>query len=426
MSIALGSGFLDVTHQRFLSSAVGRALAAPNCELQYRHCMRLFLISLLGAIGGASLLAQNDQAAKAHVGKGYDLVQNDRYGEAALEFRAALALDPEAIDARYQLAVCLLALGELSQSRMEFERLRTAPENDPSVDYYLARLDLLVGHAADAIRRLVPLMGHPPFRDAAFYLGSAYLSHRDLDDAIKWLRVATQSDPHDFRAYYRLARLLQQKGLHAEAELEYTRSTALREHYNESARLSVACVQALQAGTETNARETCNRLFDPTDPDKLTTLGMLYGQNGKYADALLPLQRAAELDPESFEVYHNLGVTYFRLRRFAEARAPLEKAVALRPDFFGSNALLGATLYSLKDDPAAWRVLHFAHQLRPGDHDTAELLFRTSVILGNRSVDTGNYSAGLAYLAQAADLRPDSTELQKRIAEVKSLALPKQ
>ena len=387
--------------------------------------MRAFLLSLLWAVGGAIVLAQSNteqSAPKAHVGKGYDLVQSDRYAEAAQEFREALALDPSAIDARYQLAVCLLALGEPVKSRREFERLRIATDNDPSVAYYLARLDLLEGHAADAIRRLVPLMAHPPFRDAAFYLGSAYLLHGDLDDAVKWLREAAQSNPHDFRAHYRLARVLQQKGLRAEAEQEYTRSTEMREHYNESARQSVACVQALQTGSDSTAREVCNRLFDSSDPDKLTTLGMLYGQNGKYEEALAPLKRAAELDPDSFEVYHNLGVTYFRLRRPAEARAPLEKAVALRPDFFGSNALLGATLYSLKDDPAAWRVLHFAHQLRPDDRDTTELLFRTSVILGNRSVDSGDYSAGLVYLVQAADLRPGSPELQSRIAEVKRMA----
>src|SRR5579872_2610769 len=130
-------------------------------ELKYRHCMRAFLIGLLYALGGgAGMLAQNhptaQSAAKAHVGKGYDLVQNDRYGEAAQEFRAALAMDPGALDARYQLAVCLLALGEPAESRKEFERLRTATDNDPSVAYYLARLDLLEGHAAEAIRRLVP------------------------------------------------------------------------------------------------------------------------------------------------------------------------------------------------------------------------------------------------------------------------------
>ena len=133
------------------------------------------------------------------------------------------------------------------------------------------------------------------------------------------------------------------------------------------------------------------------------------------------MARAAQLDPESFEVYHNLGLTYFRLKRFAEARGPLEKAVSLRPDFFGSNALLGATLYSLKDDPSAYRVLGFAHQLKPGDADTSELLFRVSVILANKSAAAEDYDASLKFLSTAAGLRPDVPDIERRIAEIKSL-----
>jgi tetratricopeptide (TPR) repeat protein len=401
------------------------ARQGKNRELKYLHRMRTLCVGvLLGTLLCRQTGAAPDSTATAHIGKGYELVQSDRYREAAEEFRKALALDPGAIKARYQLAVCLLALGERAESRKEFERLRTTTDNDPAVAYYLARLDLLDGDAAAAIRRLVAVMDHAPFPDAAFYLGSAYLAHGDLDEAIRWLRKAAQAAPHDFRAHYRLARILRQKGLDTEAEQEYTRSTEMREHYNESARQSVACVQALHTDTAGAAAEICDRLFDPNDPDKLTTLGMLYGENGRYEESLKPLRRAAELDPDSFEVYHNLGVTYFRLRRFPEARGPLERAVSLRPDYFGSNALLGATLYSLKDDEAAWRVLHFAHQLKPADGDTTELLFRESVILGNRAAAAGDYPAGLKYLLQASDLRPGNLELQSRIAEIKNLAPP--
>jgi Flp pilus assembly protein TadD len=169
------------------------------------------------------------------------------------------------------------------------------------------------------------------------------------------------------------------------------------------------------------ARALCNRIFDPNDPDKLTMLGMLYGENGKYEEAIELLKRAAELDPGSFEVYHNLGLTYFRLRRFAEARAPLEKAVSLRPDFFGSNAILGATLYSLRDDEAAYRVLEFAHRLKPEEADTAELLFRVSVILGDKHAASADYAAALRFFEKAAELRPADPQLQNRIAEIKKL-----
>jgi len=385
-----------------------------------RTARRIFICALLG---GITLCAQGERppsaAAMTHIGKGYELVQNDRFAEAAQEFRAALAIEPGAGNARYQLAVCLFAVGERDASRKEFERLTKETQNDASVAYYLARLDLAAGDSAGAIRHLAPLMAHPPFPDAAFYLGSAYLAHGDREHAIHWLRKAAQSDPRDFRIHYRLARALQQNGLHQESEQEYALSTEMREHYNETARQSTACVQALRTEPADRAPEVCRRLFDPNDPDKLTTLGMLYGENGRYAEAIEPLQRAAQLDPDSFEVYHNLGLTYFRLKRFAEARAPLEKAVSLRPDFFGSNALLGATLYSVKDDRAAYRVLDFAHQLKPDDADTAELLFRVCVILANKSA-AADPAATLKFLEQAALLRPGNSELTHRIAEIKA------
>jgi len=354
-----------------------------------------------------------------HIGKGYELVQNDRFAEAAQEFRTALALEPGAENARYQLAVCLFAVGEREASRREFERLSKETQNDGSVAYYLARLDLVAGDSAGAIRRLTPLMAKPPFSDAAFYLGSAYLAQGDREPAIHWLRKAAQSDPHDFRIHYRLARALQQNGLRKESEQEYALSTEMRERYNETARQSVACVLALRTEPVARAVEICQHLSDRNDSDKLTTLGMLYGENGRYEEAIEPLQRAAQLDPDSFEVYHNLGLTYFRLKRFVEARAPLEKAITLRPDFFGSNALLGATLYSLKDDVAAYRALDFAQQLKPDDADTAELLFRVCMILANKSA-AADPGAALKFLEKAVLLRPGNPELAHRIAEIKT------
>jgi len=386
-----------------------------------RSCLTRRYTLLVALIGmAATAQSTSSQTATAHVGKGYELVQNDRFAEAAEEFRAALALDPTVANARYQLGICLFALGERDAAREQFERLQTETHNDPSVAYYLARIDLLGGDYSSAIRRLQPLMAHPPFADAPFYLASAYLGTGDLDNAVKWLRVAAQADPHDFRSHYRLARVLREKGAQKESEKEYALSAELREHYNETARQSVACVQALQSSSNAST-EVCRALFDPNDPDKLTTLGMLLGENDRYAEAIEPLALAARLDPDSFEVYHNLGLTYFRLRRLADARGPLEKAVNLRPDFFGSNALLGATLFALKDDPQAYRVLDHAHGLKPEDKDTAELLFRVSVVLGNKSAAAGDYEASLNFLSTAAALRPGAPELDARIAEIRTL-----
>jgi tetratricopeptide (TPR) repeat protein len=145
---------------------------------------------------------------------------------------------------------------------------------------------------------------------------------------------------------------------------------------------------------------------------------MIYGERGRYAQALGPLERAAKLDPDSYEIEHNLGLTYFRLKRYAEARGPLERAVDLRPDFFDSNALLGGTLFMLGQDLDAYRVLDHAHRLNPEDRDSAELLFKTAMILAAKNHDDKQYPEALKYLRAAEDLRPEDPGVHARLAEL--------
>ncbi len=372
---------------------------------------------------GAPTLQQSSPPAKpdsaeAHVGRGYDALKDERYQEAAKEFRAALALNPDLTRARYQLAVCWFALGNTQEARREFEHLEKQTGGSPSVVYYLARLDLREGNFDRAVERLTPLAHDPPFPDTAYYLATAYLDKGELELAEKWLRVAAQADPHDYRVPDHLARVYQRQGGKAEAEKQFEISSQLRKRFDQASQQAVTCSRLLETKPINQARPACQQLFDPNDADKLTTLGLLYGQHAFYAEAVQPLEKAGRLDPDSSEIQHDLGLTYFRLRRYGEARPALEKAVALRPDFFGSNALLGATLYALGQDEAAYKVLSHAHALNPDDRDTASLLFKEALILAYRAETEKKYGSALGYFRKAADLQPEDQEVQKHLAEL--------
>ena len=364
---------------------------------------------------------QHQTSAEAHVGKGYEYEKDDRFTLAAGEFEAALTLDPNLPRARYQLGVCYYALGRNDDARREFERLRADTHDDPSVIYFLGRLDLTEHNVEGAISELQNIIVQPPFPDAAYYLGSAYLEKGDLADAEIWLKRAEPLNPSDFRVPDHLARLYQREGRPSEAEKEYVRSAELRHNYDEAAAEGIACSQELAKAAPDEAPEDCERLFRPDDPDRLTQLGMIYGKSGRYEQALGPLERAAKLDPDSYEIEHNLGLTYFRLKRFTEALKPLERAVGLRPDFFDSNALLGGTLFMVGQDSEAYRVLDHAHRLNPEDRDSAELLFKTAMILGAKSHANKQYSEALKYLRAAEDLRPEDPQVHVRLAELYDL-----
>jgi tetratricopeptide (TPR) repeat protein len=373
---------------------------------------RLALMALLSVAPG---LCQD--ALEPHLGKGFQLVEQDRYEDAANEFRAALSLDPQLSRARYQLAVCLFALGRRDEAREEFLEVDRERGGDPQASYYLGRIYLLAGDNANAIERLRPIVRSPPFPDTTFYLGCAYLASGKTSEALQWLKIAGEANPLDFRIHYRLARAFQDTGQKADAEREYELSTKAREHYDEAARDYNACNQALRSRPLAEAKTVCTKIFDRNDPDKLTLLGMVYGEYGDYEEALAPLQEAAHLDPDSFEIFHNLGVSFFRLRRFEEAEGQLSRAVALRPDYFGSNALLGAALFMLKRDERAYAVLDHAHQLNPDSADTSELLFREAMLLGEHSFEENHREAAAAYFRKAAEIHPDDPHLKERLAQ---------
>ncbi|HKS96978.1 MAG TPA: tetratricopeptide repeat protein, partial [Terriglobia bacterium] len=144
----------------------------------------------------------------------------------------------------------------------------------------------------------------------------------------------------------------------------------------------------------------------------------LYGQHGDFEEALEPLRRAAELSPNSPQMQYNLAFDYFRLGRYPEARAPLAKAVARWPDLFPLNALYGAVLDKLGDAEPAYRALLHAHQLNPQDPATANLLYEVALRLAASSLAGKQYATSLAYLAKATELRPDTPEPHRLLAQV--------
>jgi tetratricopeptide (TPR) repeat protein len=355
---------------------------------------------------------------EVHVGRGYEDVQNQRFQEAIGEFQAALALNPGLVRVRYELAVCYFALRQFSQSRNEFKQVLQQEPGNRNAIYYLGRLDLMEEDLDSAVSMLASVAAQPPFPDTPFYLGLAYLKRGELQLADKWLSTAAEIRPHDFRVHEQLARVYQKSGRQEEAEKLYALSAQQWQTLRESRNQAIECDHALDTQALEKAQTVCDKLFDLTDPDKLTILGELYGRQGYYTQALKPLEIVASFSSDSFDLQYNLGLTYFHLKRYAEARAPLERAVRLRPDYFGSSALLGASLYALRDDQQAFDILSRAHQLKPQDKGTSNLLFKESEILGQEKCASREYVSCARYWRKAAELEPTVAEVHRHLAEV--------
>src|SRR5205809_7273238 len=288
-----------------------------------RHIQRrmLILMALLAVVtlGAGANTSQKALAAKtpaadnpeSHLGKAYDSLKQDRYDEAASEFRAALKLDPTLIlRARFPLAVALFEMKKFDEARQEFEAVHREVGDHPNVLYYLGRVDLEERKFESAIRNLNEAAAKPPFPDTAYFLGYAYFKQGDLAAAEKWLKEAAQANPRDARIPYQLGLVYRKQGREEEAKKALALSDELRQRDDKESRLRLECAQKLDQGLRDEAHAVCEQLYDPDDAEKLTELGTIYGQHGDPKAALRPLRRAAELAPRSQQTQYNLALAY--------------------------------------------------------------------------------------------------------------------
>jgi tetratricopeptide (TPR) repeat protein len=388
-----------------------------NCLLTLALLSLCLHQNTFGQTTPAAQLSQSDNV-QAHLGKGYDALKQDRYEVAVEEFRAALTLDPSLVlRAQFPLAVALFEQHKSTEARKEFEAVRRETGDHPNVLYYLGRLDIEARDFAGAVKNLSQAMAKPPFPDTAYYLGFAYFKQDDLPNAEKWLKEAAQLNPRDSRIPYQLGFVYRKQGRAEEAIKSLALSEDLHRQDDTEAQLRSECGEKLNKGPRDEAHAICEKLYHDDDAERLTALGMIYGQHGDLDAALKPFLRAAELSPQSPQVQYNLSLTYFQLNRFADARAPLAKALKRWPDLFPLNALYGAVLVKLEEPEQAIEVLRHAHELNPQDSSTGELLYVTTLKVADKNQMAHHHSDALRYYEEAAKLRPDNPEPHRGLAQ---------
>ena len=336
---------------------------------------------LLAALLLAGLLApaqspQDRSGATAHAGAAAQLMQERRYAEAAGEYERSLALDPANDAIRIEYATCLFAQERDQDARAQFEMETKRLGEQPGLSYYLAQLDIRAYKSEEAIQRLKPLTTNPALPKASFYLGVAYLSVGQQALAMRALEQAARDNPADPEVHYRLGRvyMLADRAADGDREFDLFRKAQQTRRFVEET--GHTCMEALRTQPIERARAVCERIADSRDARRMLWLGELYASHGAHAEALGPLRTAAQLDPQSFDAWHNLGRSLCLLKRYGEAVPALKKAAALNPDYFDTLNLLAAALHASGDDAAALPVLERAHALNPADTAAAAALER--------------------------------------------------
>ncbi|KAM9568857.1 BBSome complex member BBS4-like isoform 4-T4 [Salvelinus alpinus] len=130
------------------------------------------------------------------------------------------------------------------------------------------------------------------------------------------------------------------------------------------------CQRALHPARHRSCR--CTMRFSPENTDLLTTLGLLYMQQGKYQKAFEHLGNALTYDPNNFKaisclkranylspfdwkILYNLGLVHLTMQQYASAFHFLSAAVNLQPKMAELYMLLAVALTNMDDGENAKR-----------------------------------------------------------------------
>jgi tetratricopeptide (TPR) repeat protein len=256
-------------------------------------------------------------------------------------------------------------------------------------------------------------------------IANVYVAQGKLDLAEQELRDVLRLAPTNRDANYDLGLVLLARGSPAKAIFYFQRVRPA----NLETRFNLTRAY-LQAGRTAEGLKSGTELSNENKDDEQLhfTLGVLLASEKQYHAALLELEKANALQPETFEILYNLGQAYLRAGDHAKAELALNRALKLKPDSPETMYLLAQNYADQKKSVDALDLLARAHKLAPQNTDIIFLLARVSMTQNYFEDAIPLLESGLQFAPKRADLHAAlgesyfmSGKTEKAIEEFKAL-----
>ncbi|HBT97507.1 MAG TPA: hypothetical protein DEB25_07705 [Desulfobulbaceae bacterium] len=387
-SVLVGLGILYNYQMEFdKAEGIFRRLLAKNQEEYHAW---LYLGRLLN-------LRQNREEAIAAYEKAlalnwsadlvYEMVDfyadQEKYGEAMRLYDSILKREPDNKRARLGRVQTLMSMGEDQRALNELLTLQKESKHPAQLDTSVSKLLLRLGHTAEAKRLLERHRQDAEGMEARYLLALIAYQDSDFKKALSYLRgISGRSDAYP-EAVYLQVRILREMGENGQSvsllmknisdpELrqplffallsslyqEQNKNIAAMEVLDSGIRLYPANEQILfehallleKTGKPLEALQSMEKVLQlhPDNPEALNFIGYTWAdQNINLDKALIYIQRAAAIKPNSGFIHDSLGWIYFRLGQKEKARDELLKALELEPEDPDIHGHLGDVYLSL-------------------------------------------------------------------------------
>jgi tetratricopeptide (TPR) repeat protein len=318
-----------------------------------------------------------------------------RHGDAAVQFRRALAIKGDYLPARVKLAEALLDAGELEESKRLFEGLVKEPAAEPVAEFGLGRIASADDGLSDAAAHFEKAIALYPELGAAHY--ALALTYRKLgrrDDARRELALHEQYGARwpaipdaaldRVNALKDNASTLIERGMKLAESGDVAGAIAAHEDALTREPSSVDAHANLislygRAQNWSKAEEHYRALvaLGLNLGDAHYDYGVLLGLQEKWEPAAEAYRRALVANPQHAQARNNLGQILERDRNFEEAAAEYRRAIEAQPGFRLARFNLGRMLIALGRPAEA--IVEIEKIVEPRDAEAPRYLFALSV-----------------------------------------------
>jgi len=313
----------------------------------------VFAVLFAILVSSSDALAQVDNLLK-QLEHAAALIANNRTADAEKELSSILKVAPNEPAALNLLGTIRAKQGRLREAEQFFLRAVRTDNKYVGPHMNLAYLYTLMGQPKNTISQLKKvLLLDPKNAEALDRLARLSLAQGEIDEGIKAIEQAEQSQPLSVTLLVLLGDAYLRKGNAAQAEARY--QLALDQQSDETdAVLGLAQVSQFKGDANTASLYLARaRKMVATSSDTLYRFAIVALGAGLYEEANGTLLAAIKLNPNDPAYFLALGTTWIKKPELVEAEQAFRRALKLQPDSPRAQMYLGYTLLQQKKYPEA-------------------------------------------------------------------------
>ncbi len=261
-------------------------------------------------------------------------VQASRYNEAVARYKMILSAEPNAYTSRLSLALIQLEQKNFTLAEENLLKVEDQKGYSGVVNYYLGLINQELKKTDKALMYFKRVKLGPYFVDAQLHQAEIYFSKGEHDRAFQVLDNIEGKQAKDQLKVHRAKAIFYSSLSQPEQAIQAYNDVLVLAPNHIGALMNQAMLFYDLKHMDSYVANLKRVIeIDPDESDALNALGYYYADlNKNLSEAEVLLQRAYQLNPESYYILDSLGWLYFQQGKYTLAKTYLERALAIQMD----------------------------------------------------------------------------------------------